>query len=198
MANVLGHSILSMFGAKNTPRKTLEVLTQTEVDLFLAKAKELGNSWYPIWLMALHTGMRSSELMTLTWDDVCFDKEIIRVRNIKNSKSNSERFVPMSVSVKKLLEELKNTSSENFVLERPQGWKEKKESSILRAFLKSIGIKEIHFHLLRTTWATTMFIRGVPLYAIAQMGGWHSISTLNSYLRGLGALECNVKEYFNF
>jgi len=198
MANVLGHSMLSMSGAKNTPRKTLELLTQTEVDFFLAKAKELGNPWYPIWLMALHTGMRSSELIALTWDDVYFDKKMIRVRNIKNSKSSCERFVPMSVSVKNLLEELKNTSSGKFVLERPQGWKEKKQSSILRAFLKSIGIKIIHFQALRVTWATTMFISGVPLYAIAQMGGWHSLSTLNRYLRCTGTFEFMPKDCFNF
>lgn len=41
------------------------IMTKEEINLFLAKAKQVNHPWYPIWFFALHTGMRSSEINAL-------------------------------------------------------------------------------------------------------------------------------------
>ena len=50
--------------------KIPEILTLAEIKQLLKAAKELDNLWYPIWALALFTGMRSGELYALQWDAV--------------------------------------------------------------------------------------------------------------------------------
>ena len=46
--------------------KNKKVLTEEQVRIFLAKAKEMNWEWYPHWVMAVYTGMRYGELYALT------------------------------------------------------------------------------------------------------------------------------------
>src|SRR5690606_10176388 len=53
--------------------KQPEILTIDAIVRLLTAAKTLENPWYPIWAMALLTGMRSGELYALEWSDVNFE-----------------------------------------------------------------------------------------------------------------------------
>ena len=57
----------------------------------------------PIIITALQTGMRYSEILSLTWKDVDLDKEYIL---IKESKSGKGRTIPINETLKKALLEL--------------------------------------------------------------------------------------------
>lgn len=192
---------------ETSPAKTLKVkkpkeraqagLTYTESCNFLAKAKELNHPWYPIWLVALHTGMRSGELFALKWTDVNFEyKEISvnkswcrRSRSIKGTKNGKVRTVPMSNEVHEFLRDLKlSERTEEHVLPRLVGWDRNEQARVLKQFLLGIGIAPVRFHDLRATFATMLLRQGVAAATVMKMGGWQDLETLQIYLR-MSAIE---------
>lgn len=52
------------------PLKIKSVLKENEISYFLKIAKEKNHSWFPIWAVALYTGIRNVELFALRWDKV--------------------------------------------------------------------------------------------------------------------------------
>ncbi len=62
------------------------VLTNAEVQKFLTEAREAHHRFYPIWAMALMTGMRSGELFALKWSDCDIEARLIKVSKSWNSK----------------------------------------------------------------------------------------------------------------
>ena len=64
-----------------------KVLTNSEVEIFIREARLCNHRFYPIWFVALTTGMRSGELMALTWNDIDFEAKIISVSKQWTSKS---------------------------------------------------------------------------------------------------------------
>ena len=62
------------------------VLTSTEVEFFLNEAAKANHRFYPVWVLALMTGMRSGELFALKWTDIEFENRTISVSKAWNSK----------------------------------------------------------------------------------------------------------------
>jgi len=60
-----------------------KVLTNKEVEIFLSEAKLANHRFYPVWLMALMTGMQSGELYALRWSDIDLDAQTISVTRQK-------------------------------------------------------------------------------------------------------------------
>lgn len=52
------------------PEVEQKVLTNSEVEIFLREAKITNHRFYPMWALALMTGMRSGELFALRWIDM--------------------------------------------------------------------------------------------------------------------------------
>ena len=134
--------------------KLQEVLTVDEIKKLLSAAKNLNSKWYPIWAMALLTGMRNSELYALTWDDIDFQGQVInvsksynkRTRETKSTKSGEWRKVPISSELNHLLLELKQSSSDSqFVLPRIRAWSMGYQAQELRNFCSSIGVRVSDF-----------------------------------------------------
>lgn len=73
------------------PEKNTKVLTLDEQERFLTAAKESVN--YKHFLFILQTGVRSSELRGLKWDDVDFQNRIIHIRRNVTHDSNNNRFI---------------------------------------------------------------------------------------------------------
>ena len=84
--------------------------SKAEVQAILAKAE---GRWRPLFVTAIFTGMRASELRGLTWDDVDFEQKIISVRQRANlwgeigspKSAAGERDIPMSPMVVNALRE---------------------------------------------------------------------------------------------
>ena len=176
--------------------KVPEILSLEEIKKLLSVAKESGNIWYPIWTMALNTGMRSGELYALTWDQVDFEKNLILVhqsfdsftKSIGPTKGRYWRVVPISQTLRAFLVELKvsHSGEENFVLPHTKTWINGDQAVPLRDFLTQIGIRSVKFHTLRACWATQMLANGVPAAVVMRVGGWKRSSTMDIYLRLAG------------
>lgn len=187
--------------------KRKEVLNRDEVMKLLQAAQNLAHPWYPIWFLALSTGMRNGELHALRFSDLDFSANdgngnIVvkrsyntRRKEDKTTKTGDWRNVPMNSSLKEFLLSLKNTSNgREHVLPRFKDWDRGDQSKILRSFCSSIGVTSIHFHALRATFATQMLQNNVAPATVMKIGGWKDIETMGIYLRVSGIEEKGATE----
>ena len=106
--------------------KLKTVLTLEQVKIFLTQVKIMESEWYPIWTVALYTGMRNGELYALTWDKVNLEQRRIlvdsswnKVDGFKDTKSGDDRMVEIAPELLDVLRNLKIQSFESpFVLLR--------------------------------------------------------------------------------
>lgn len=189
--------------------KIPEILSLEEIKKFLTAAQAVNNEWYPVWTMALLTGMRSGELQALKWDKVDLEKDIIFVHSSYNpnskkfgpTKGGYWRTIPISKDLRALLLDLKcRLGHENmdFVLPRINEWQNGDQASALRSFLKSIGLRDVKFHALRACWATQMLANGVPAAIVMRIGGWKKMATMDIYVRLAGVEIKGATDCLNF
>ncbi len=186
--------------------KMPEILSLEEIKKFLSTAEALNHRWYPIWVFAILTGMRSGELYALQWEKIDLEKNIIyveksydsNVKEIGPTKGRYWRTVPISEDLGKIIFQLKRGDFGDhgeFVLPRLREWYHGDQAVPLKAFLKSINIKPVKFHTLRACFATQMLAHGVAAPIVMKIGGWKNSSTMDIYLRlsGVdvkGATDC--------
>lgn len=146
----------------------------------------------PMWLFLLETGSRWCELRTLRWADVDLGRKVLVLR-AENTKSRKQRAIPLSdallaelVRVRGLhetvLRRLPNVDDAVFLSPEGSrwGWPTTNPMRILDRLLDRAGIakvdtqgQKLDIHALRTTCASRMARRGVPL-VIAQRWLGHS------------------------
>ncbi len=178
------------------PEVKQAVLNATEVECLLREARTCEHRFYPVWAMALLTGMRSGEMFALRWTDidsvnkrVSINKAWSNKGGIGPTKSQRNRVVPISEELFKLLNKLRtqSTSPDDFVLPRLQEWHDGSQADVLRKFCRAIGITSVKFHDLRATFITQMLLKGVPLAQVMAIVGHSELHTTNRYLRVAGA-----------
>ncbi|MBU6375069.1 MAG: site-specific integrase [Bdellovibrionales bacterium] len=177
--------------------KVPEILTLEEMRKLLFEAKRLDHPWYPVWAMAMSTGMRNGELHALLWSDVDLENRKILVsksfhsRNkiVKSTKSGRWRTVPIADELLKLLIELKATAGNRpHVLPRHYKWDSGQQAEVLRTFCEGIGIKSVRFHTLRACFATQLLTQNVAQARIMKVCGWSELKTMQKYSR-LGGVD---------
>ena len=166
---------------------------------------------YPLYTLAIYTGMRISEILGLTWDQVDFQHEEIKiVRQLirdheKNAwrldilkTKNSRREIPLAAQALAALWDWKEQQEKEKRLLGEEAWGNSWDltfttqagtpiyvSMIDRHFdlvLKRAKLPDIRFHDLRHTFATTLLERGVQILAVSELLGHASIEiTLKVY-----------------
>lgn len=131
----------------------------------------------PIVVVAVHTGMRKGEFLSLQWKQIDFEKGIITLSDTKNDQ---RRYVPMDETVKSTLSEIKRKSDYVF-----RGKKEGKplvwiELSFHNALEKS-GIEDFKIHDMRHTFASNLVMAGVDLMTVKELLGDKSIEMTMRY-----------------
>ena len=176
------------------PEVDQKVLTNAEVQIFLREAKLTNHRFYPIWAMALMTGMRSGELFALKWTDIDFESRTISVSKQWSSKyglgptkTQRTRVVPISGDLMKFLTERKlHGGAREFVLDHLREWQNGEQAKVTRGFCAAIGITPVKFHDLRATFITNLLARGESLARVMSIVGHSQIKTTNGYLRKAG------------
>lgn len=121
------------------------------------------------------TGCRDFELRALRWEDFGPD----RIRFVaQNTKSRTERTVPVNRTVQELAAGLREASGEVFphVARTNSG-----RLIVLRRAMYEAGISEGSMHSFRSSLATRWSRRGVPVRATQQLLGHSSAATTLSY-----------------
>jgi integrase len=130
-------------------------------------------------LTALLTGMRKGELMSLTWDDIDFERgEIILTR----TKNNERRIIPVGKDLLLVLQRLHNERPHaHYVFSKPDGrpygnWRKAFETACVQA-----GIKNFRFHDLRHTFASYLAMAGHSAFTIQRLMGHKTIVMAQRY-----------------
>ncbi len=165
-------------------------MTAAEIrDLFNANLNE---EHYPLFVMALNTGLRKGELAGLCWDMIHFDNNLIEIARSRDrfgladrlKTEGSRRYVPMNKDVRRLLMDLKRKSKSEFVLTTKEG-KAISCHHIYRYFsgaLKKAGIRrQIRFHDLRHTFASHFMMNGGNIYDLQKILGHTNIKMTQRY-----------------
>ncbi len=197
-----------VYGLKITIReeKRPEILKRDEIRKLLREAREQEHEWYPIWAMALLTGMRNGELYALKWEDVDLHNNVItvqrafnrRMNTFKSTKAGYWRTVPISSELRNLVSTLRDESKGEFVLPRLPTWRKGYQAKVLKMFCGSIGLPEIKFHTLRACFATQLIGAGVEPIKVMKVCGWKDLKTMSYYLRLAGIEEKGVTENLIF
>ena len=143
-------------------------------------------------ITALYTGMRKGEIISLKWDSVDFERNIITVE-IENNKSKKIKRIPVSSFMRKMLLELKLKSSRNdYVFLNSKGTPYKRQDSLNRAFklaLKKAEIKGLRFHDLRHTAGTRMNEVTGNIVAVSNILGHSSLQMTMRYAHPQDSLK---------
>src|SRR5262249_39511960 len=72
--------VSELYRQAQTIHEEIQPLTAKEVPVFLAAAQLYFATYYPLFLCAIHTGLRSAELAGLQWGDIDFNGKYLIVR----------------------------------------------------------------------------------------------------------------------
>lgn len=131
----------------------------------------------PIVILAIHTGMRAGEILTLEWQQIDFARGTI---HLDKTKSGKARTIPMNSRARQALESLKRESAYCFA--NPETGKPYTTiKTAWKAACEKAKIEGLRFHDLRHTFGTRAADAGVPIVAIAEVMGHSSIQTTMRY-----------------
>jgi integrase len=161
--------------------KKLKENNTRERILNAAEARRLvecaGPELQPILIIALNTGMRKSEILSLRWQDVDFIRGFIL---IEDSKSGKSRKLPMNTAVFEALKGLQRRS--DYIFFNPETETHiKGVTRLFAAALKAAKISGVRLHDLRHTAATKMVEAGVDLVTVSKILGHSSIQMTMRY-----------------
>lgn len=185
--------------------KLKSVLTIEQMKTLLNYAKISNHEWYPIWAMALYTGLRNGELYAITWDKVDLENRKAVIDSawnskdgFKDTKSGHDRMIELAPELVVLLKQLKLKSMDrHFVLPRIDRWDKGEQARELRRVLEGLGLPRIRFHDLRASWATMMLSRGIEPIKVMSMGGWRDLKTMQRYIRKAGVDISGISDGLN-
>ncbi len=189
------------------PEKNTKVLTLDEQERFLTAAKESVN--YKHFLFILQTGVRSSELRGLKWDDIDFENRIIHIRRNVTHDSNNSRFItgelktssgqrdiPMTQTAYDLLMDIKRQQASRkqkvisfefadhvFLNRNGKLLPNSNYDRYLEKICDKAGIERISMHTLRHTFATRCIESGMKPKTLQKILGHANISmTMDLYV----------------
>jgi integrase len=143
-----------------------------------------------LFLLAVHTGLRRSELLGLQWRDVDLKGGVLSVRRglvkhasgsrLSEPKSGRGRVVVLTEESAGALSDFRERHSGNgdFVFCRPDGTP-LKPASVSQAFRRTVhrvGLEGLRFHDLRHTHASLMLSEGVHLKVVSERLGHSSVA----------------------
>jgi integrase len=125
------------------------------------------------------TGARKRELLDAKWSEFDFDKNLWRV---SISKSGKARYIPISSSLKSLLDSVPRIDGCDYVFANPETGKPFVQiySSWNTARTRA-GLPEVRMHDLRHSFASFMVNNGRTLYEVQKILGHTQIKTTQRY-----------------
>lgn len=162
----------------------LRYLTKEEAARLVLHAESLRFDLAQFIRLALHTGCRKTELLTLKWSDVCLDRRYILLRP-EQTKANRRRAVPLNRTALQALEALKQDNATQWVFARrkngKQGERVKSLDWLFRKAVKLAAIDDFRIHDLRHTFASWLVSEGVELVKVRDLLGHTSIKMTERY-----------------
>lgn len=150
--------------------------TPAEVERLLA---ELPEHHRPAVIFALATGLRHSNVVGLRWDQVDMTRRTAWIFG-DQTKNGEDLQVSLNDSAMAVLMERRALGGPWVFSYRGRPVRRLNTRAWYRA-LQRAGLENFRWHDLRHTWASWLVQRGVPLYAVQEMGGWKSGAMVRRY-----------------
>lgn len=185
-------------------KKEMRVLSKDEESSFIEHLmSDLDECKFGV-LLALLTGIRIGELCAMRWDSVSIEERTIKVsatmqrlhdyNNEGNQRTKvvvgtpksetSARVIPMSEAAFKLCQLMPPKSGEAFILTGTDKYVEPRTLQYkLKKYTAQCGLKDVHFHTLRHTFATRCVEVGFDVKTLSEILGHSATSiTLDRYV----------------
>lgn len=176
----------------------VEYLNRQEIKLLIKEAYHHLDPNYTSRYMiitAIYTGMRKEEIQALTWKDINFSSNTIKItkaydersHNFKATKNpSSVRTIKANAELLKILSDLKHHTTSTMVFLNCLGTIPTSNAlnKELRKLLKQAHIDKrgFHFHSLRHSHVALLLAKGIDIYAISKRLGHNNITTtVNTY-----------------
>lgn len=152
-----------------------------EYEQYMLMRDELPDHQKLIRVIGYHFGMRRGEILTLRWDQVDWDGNVIRLEK-KQTKGKKARVAPLYGELGAWLEMAYSARVEGcpFIV----AWKGHGISEVKTAWQKArvrAGVPELLVHDLRRTAARNMIRAGIPERQVLDIVGWKTRSMLDRY-----------------
>jgi integrase len=151
---------------ENNERK--RYFTQDEEQRLMAALTARRAHLRPLILLAINTGMRRGELLSLAWRNVDFQRGVIHVTNTKTGR---DRDVPMNSEVRSILLELQRQGKDQaFVFgNRKTGVNLTDVKHGFNGACTDAGLDDFRFHDLRHTAGTRLADAGADAFTTAEI-----------------------------
>lgn len=156
--------------------KPIRLLTPEERQKLLTESPEFLR---PIMLVALKTGMRLGEIISLKWKNVDLAHETL---SLTHTKAKKLRQIPVHPEVKEVLAGLPRASE--YVFCGASGQKLGINGKLRKAFdaLKNkVGLPDLTFHALRHNFASELIAKGADVRTVQEYMGHSSLRMLQRY-----------------
>lgn len=170
---------------KKNPGKKVKLLRERNTRLRYLDEKEIKRLYdacaehlKPIVTVALNTGMRKEEILSLKWKDLNFGSRIIYILDTKNSE---KREMAMNDIVYIALLAIRRIPDSPWVFCKKNG---ERYGNVRKAFegaRKRAGIVDFRFHDLRHTFASHLVMAGVDLKTVQELLGHKSFEMTLRY-----------------
>lgn len=132
-----------------------------------------------ITLFALATGLRQSNVIKLTWEQVDLPRSTAWIPGDK-AKGKEDIHVSLSQLAVGLLQR-RLGKHKDYVFTYAGKPIHQVNTRAWRSALKRAGIENFRWHDLRHTWASWLVQNGTPMYDLQEMGGWKSVEMVRRY-----------------
>lgn len=172
------------------PKLEKEILSEDEISRIfdsLNPATQQGKRLRTMFTLLLDTGIRASEFLGLTVENVNLDEGYIKVFG----KGRKERMVPIGLTTQKELltyiqfhrpqpahPDIRNV----FLSQAGYPLTSSGLCSLIERMKKRTGIQRLHLHLFRHTALTLMIERDIPAFVVQQIAGHSTIKTTEIYM----------------
>lgn len=162
------------------PRLRVRFLTDAQRKEMLIEARKINFLLYLYIILALSTGARKNEILTLKWVDVNFEKHKAILHETKNNRRRSIFFYSAAYDAMKERYKDRRKGFKNVFAKRrcdepidiyPMWYK----------LIKRLGLKDFRLHDLRHTFATESARNGASIKDLAEMLGHNSLSMVQRY-----------------
>ena len=209
----LGRNPAELVDPPSPRKKTMRTLTPFEVEVLFDRAAD--SYYYPVFYTAVSSGLRQAELLGLRWRDIDLDMLSISVSQVlykrrgvcqfKEPKtSHSRRRVAMTPKLALFLREYKEQreslslhlgkllSLDDLVFANIEG--KPLDPGVLSHTFHRIaiqaGLKDVHFHTLRHTFASLMLMKGAKPKVISEALGHSSVAfTMDVYSHIISGMQ---------
>lgn len=182
--------ILAQLKPPKAPQKLVEVLTEDEVKQILACLDidtASGCRDMAMMVTLLDTGLRLSELIGLEFTNAHLEHGYLKVMG----KGSKERIVPIGGLAQKVLqryvfhfrpEPLSNEEDRLFLTLEGKSMSANAVKLVFARLARKSGVKRLHVHLCRHTFATDYLINGGDIFSLQQILGHTSLEMVRRYV----------------